>query len=348
MRIKRYNLIYKHLYFDEILLTGHHLNDQCETLILALKRGSGPTGISGMSKKNNLGEKKIIRPLLKETKKELKKWAQKNNLTWIKDFSNYNINHDRNFIRHKIIPILEKRWPFFLRNCFRTTTICKQEVKLKNIFLEKKIKNFINSSNDLNIKKFNQMPKEIVKELIRYWILSKNVKAPSYKIIKCIYKEVIFSKKDANPKIIIQKNTIRRYKNFLYFIKNQEKINNILLFWHDTEKKINLPNNLGYLVKNNQGIKIPAPKKSQLINIRFQHEGKILILGRDKRRKMKKIWQEHNVPPWFRNQIPLLFYDDYFISALGIFTVINEKKYKNSWRISWINKIKNNNSFLFY
>lgn len=355
LRIKRYNTIYNYLLNDEILLTGHHLNDQCETLFLSLKRGSGPNGLSGMSTENFLGKKRIVRPFLTKTKKELQKWACENNLESIEDFSNFNIDYDRNFIRHKLIPILEQRWPFFLKNCFRTTVICREETKLKNIFLKEKIQNFINFDESLNIQNFKKINKEVCKALIRYWISLKNIKMPSYKTIECIYNEIICSKKDSNPKIIIKKNEIRRYKTSLYFIKIQKDVSNIFLFWHNTDKKLLLPDNLGYLIKNDKGFILPSPKKNELINIRFQVEGKILILGREKRRKIKKIWQEHNIPPWLRNKIPLLFYNNRFISAIGLFVIkekiINkEKEIQKNWKISWINNVHFNkkNFFLFY
>ncbi|CAL4319390.1 tRNA lysidine(34) synthetase TilS [Buchnera aphidicola] len=355
LRIERYKIIFNHLMPDEILLTGHHLNDQCETLILSLKRGSGPTGLSGIYSERFFGQKKIVRPFLKIKKKELEQWANHKKIKWIEDFSNLNINYDRNFIRHKIIPILEKRWPFFLKNCSRTAMICSEETKLKNILLKEKIKNFINCDTSLNFSFFKNMKKEICTALIRYWISLKNIKMPSYKLIECIYNEIIFSKTDANPKIIIKKNEIRRYKNSLYFIKTQKNINNRLIFWHNQNKKLFLPNNLGYLIQNNKGFVLPAPKKNELINIRFQFEGKILIIGREKRRKIKKIWQECNIPPWLRTQIPLLFYNNHFISAIGVF-VINREMYsreteiQKKWIISWISdiEINSNNLFLFH
>lgn len=349
LRVNRYNLIYKNLYNKEVLLTGHHLNDQCETFFLSLKRGSGPTGLSSMSFETNFGQTKIIRPFLEQTKNELKTWADLHQLTWIEDFTNFSIKYDRNFIRHKIIPILETKWPFFLQNCFRTTQICNEEVRLKNILLKEKIQKFLRFNECLNIENFKDLKEELCKGLIRYWIFLKNVKALSYKIIQRIYNEIIFSRKEANIKIIIKNNEIRRYKKSLYFVKIEKSIKNSIIFWHNTNNKLILPNNLGYIFKNkNEGINILKPKYNQLINIRFQHEGKILILGRQKRRNIKKIWQEYNIPPWLRNQIPLLFYDDQFISALGVF-VINqkikniEKNNINQWNISWINDIQLNN-----
>ncbi|AEO08473.1 cell cycle protein MesJ [Buchnera aphidicola str. Ak (Acyrthosiphon kondoi)] len=350
LRIKRYNIIYNHLFFDEILLTGHHMNDQCETFILSLKRGSGPTGLSSMSFETLFGTKKIVRPFLNKTKKELMFWAKKKHLHWIEDFSNLNIDYDRNFVRHTIIPVLEKRWPYFLKNCFRTTNICQQETRLLNYFLHEKIHDFIQFDDSLNIKDFKNIKKEICTALIRYWLLSKKIKIPSYKNIQCIYHQMIFSRIDANPKIILEKYEIRRYKESLYFIKKQINLKNTLLFWHKKYTKLILPNNLGNLIKDNNGIELPAPKNNELINIRFQYEGYVLILGRNKKRKIKKIWQEKKIPPWLRNQIPLVFYNNNFISALGVFIININNKNRGTWKISWESDLKSahNDLFSFY
>jgi len=349
LRIKRYNIIYNHLSLNEILLTGHHMNDQCETLILSLKRGSGPTGLSSMSFETTFGNKKIVRPFLKKTKKELELYAYKNNLNWIEDFSNLNINYDRNFIRHKIIPILEKRWPFFIKNCFRTTYICQKETTLLNKLLDKKINNFIKFDNSLDIKNFKNIKKELSLALIRRWVSLQKIKKPSYNNIQYIYHQMIYSRLDANPKCILGTHEIRRYKKSLYFIKKQSNLKNTILFWHKKEKNLTLPNNLGFLSQNQTGIALPAPENHQLINIRFQYEGNILILGRSKKRKIKKIWQEKNIPPWLRNQIPLLFYNNDLISALGVFVINIKNKSQNTWIISWYNNLKStyNNSFSF-
>lgn len=348
LRIKRYNLIHKNLFEKEILLTGHHLNDQCETFFLSLKRGSGPTGLSAMSVEKIFGKTKIVRPFLTKTKKELKTWAKSNKLKWIEDFTNFNTNYDRNFIRHKIFPILEKKWPFFLKNCFRTTQICNEETKLKNILLKEKMKKFLQYNECLNVENFIHLKEELCKALIRYWISLKNIKAPSYKTIQIIYNEIIYHQKNTNIKVIIGKNEIRRYKNSLYFIKITKKIKNMIIFWHNTHHKLSLPNNLGYIVKNNEkGTKIPIPKNNALINIRFQYEGKIFIVGKKKQKNIKNIWQEYNIPPWLRNQIPLLFYNDQLISALGVFIVDYpitnaEKNHQDMWNVAWIHNIPSN------
>ncbi|WP_367889640.1 tRNA lysidine(34) synthetase TilS [Buchnera aphidicola] len=351
LRIQRYNIFYKNLLHNEILLTGHHVNDQCETFILSLKRGSGPTGLSCMSVKTSLGRKTIIRPFLNVTKKELELWAKKNQLTWIEDISNFQINYDRNFIRKKIIPVFEQRWPYFINNCLRTIKICQKETKLLNYFLRKKIYYFIKFNDCLNIQKFKNMKEDMCTALIRYWLSFKKIKIPSYKSIQYIYKQMVFSRQDANPKIILKNYEIRRYQSSLYFVKTQPNIQNKLLFWHNPKKTLKLPNYLGYLkLSLYGGNQLPAPKNNELINIRFQYEGKILILGRDQKRQIKKIWQEKKIPPWLRNQIPLLFYNNLFIAAIGVFVINLDITDRNYWTVSWEShlELSHDNIFNFH
>jgi len=340
LRKKRYHSIFNNLLTDEILLTGHHMNDQCETLMLALKRGSGPNGLSSMLYETTFNKnKKIVRPFLTYSKRELKSWAVNNKIKWIEDFSNLDINYDRNFIRSKVIPVFEKRWPYFLKNCARTSKICHEETILLNSFLKEKIHKIHQIDGSLSIDSFKNITKIMSKALIRYWISLNQIQMPSYKNIEYIYNIIVLSKTDSNSKIILQKkNEIRRYKKRLYFIKIKPSIYHTIIFWHNKDIELYLPNDLGQLMQDKKGITLPSPRKNELINIRFQFEGSILILGREKKRKIKKIWQEKKIPPWLRKNTPLLFYNNQLISALGVF-IINDYHARNTWKISWKCKI---------
>lgn len=104
-RSLRYN------YFKELinqfgfdyLVTAHHLNDNAETFFINLLRGSGLKGLSGMSFQKN----KILRPLLKISRKEIEKFANTHDIIWREDITNQSLNFLRNKIRHKVIPELE-------------------------------------------------------------------------------------------------------------------------------------------------------------------------------------------------------------------------------------------------
>ncbi len=96
----------------DFVATAHHLSDSLETSIYHLSKGTGIAGIRGILPKRNISTKnnlvQIVRPLLCLTKEEIKNYANKNNLKWREDASNQTQKYQRNFIRHSIIPLLQK------------------------------------------------------------------------------------------------------------------------------------------------------------------------------------------------------------------------------------------------
>lgn len=92
--------------FDSIA-TAHHLNDSIETVLLNFVRGSGLEGLDGIASKNG----KVIRPLLFATRKEIKNYADENKIEWREDRSNISDDYPRNFIRHRVYPLLKELNP---------------------------------------------------------------------------------------------------------------------------------------------------------------------------------------------------------------------------------------------
>ena len=84
----------------KFLLTGHHLDDNIETMLMYFFRGTGISGLTGMPEKNE----HLIRPLLKISRKRLKEFAMEQNLEWVEDSSNTSDDYTRNFFRNQLIP----------------------------------------------------------------------------------------------------------------------------------------------------------------------------------------------------------------------------------------------------
>ncbi|BBI01107.1 tRNA(Ile)-lysidine synthase [Buchnera aphidicola (Nipponaphis monzeni)] len=337
LRTIRYTLIKKCILPQEVLVTAHHLNDQVETMFLALKRGSGPNGLKGITECSNLGHNKIIRPLLKVSKTTIQNWAKKKKLLWITDHSNNNIKYDRNFLRLKVIPIIDKRWPSFIKSCLTTANICKNtEVIVKNV-AKNLLSKYILNNLSLKVHEFIYIAEEYRNLILREWIYKITKKYISYKKIQKIYYEVINSKNEANPKLVFYKYQIRKYRNIIYCIPDIPlSLKNLIIFWHNPTQTLVLPFNLGKLTIHKYGNQMIQPNKNDLINIRFQYQGKLSIVGRHKKRTFKKILQELSIPPWKREITPLLFYNNKFISAIGIF--VNKQKLlkeNKMWTICW-------------
>lgn len=94
------------------VLTAHHADDQVETMLINFLRGTGITGLHGMQQKTGL----LVRPLLNERRAALLGYAKLNQLQWVEDSSNAEINYTRNFLRQAVIPDLEKVFPSLKEN----------------------------------------------------------------------------------------------------------------------------------------------------------------------------------------------------------------------------------------
>lgn len=95
----------------ECLLTAHHQDDQWETLMLRMLRGTGISGLAGIREKRRLGRGWLLRPLLDVPRKDLRAWLDRRDGNWIEDPSNRETRFDRSFLRNKVQPLLRERWP---------------------------------------------------------------------------------------------------------------------------------------------------------------------------------------------------------------------------------------------
>ena len=91
----------------KFLLTGHHLDDNIETMLMYFFRGTGISGLTGMPEKNG----HLLRPLLKISRKRLKEFALEQNLEWVEDSSNNSDDYTRNFFRNQLIPSVSRIFP---------------------------------------------------------------------------------------------------------------------------------------------------------------------------------------------------------------------------------------------
>lgn len=100
----------------QAIATGHHLDDNIETVLLNLTRGTGLKGLTGMPVRNG----KVVRPLLSSSRAEIKQYIEKNQLEFVEDSSNASTDIVRNKFRHVIIPLLEEINPAFRNSCKET------------------------------------------------------------------------------------------------------------------------------------------------------------------------------------------------------------------------------------
>ncbi|MEZ4856115.1 MAG: tRNA lysidine(34) synthetase TilS [Gelidibacter sp.] len=169
-RALRYNWFYElaeQLHFDYIL-TAHHADDNLETFLINLSRGTGLDGLIGIPEVNDI----VVRPLLPFSRQTIAAYAKNNRLQWRDDSSNASNNYLRNKLRHKVIPILKDINPQMLSNFQHTQkhlNDTKTIVEDAIISLQKKVVSVEGNLIKLNVKKLKKLsnPKAYLYELLK-------------------------------------------------------------------------------------------------------------------------------------------------------------------------------------
>ncbi|WP_367680392.1 tRNA lysidine(34) synthetase TilS [Candidatus Fukatsuia anoeciicola] len=360
-RVARYQVFTKHLATKEILLTAQHQDDQCETFLLALKRGSGPAGLSSMARLTTLIKNQLLRPLLTYSRADLVSYAQKHQLYYVEDKSNQNTRFDRNFLRLQILPLLQQRWPYFAQATARSARLCAEQEQLLYELLTPILDKLQYSDGSLSTKELFYFSEVKRNALLRHWLFRQGVTMPTYKQLQQLWKEVILARVDANPHLQYGQYQLRRFRQRLYLLTSKIEILKQILLW-PIKKKLTiehpsylviknitiqktsiedlvLPANLGILkLLAAGGQQIRMPTSDEIVSIRFGLQGKVKILGRHYSLQSKKLWQELNVPPWERNRIPLLYFNERLIAAIDMF-ITQEGQIKTGeqgWHLHWI------------
>ncbi|MDU8350295.1 tRNA lysidine(34) synthetase TilS [Pseudomonas syringae pv. actinidiae] len=203
------------------IVFGHHLDDQLETMLIALKRGSGALRMAGMQKISEREDSKtFVRPLIETEKSDILAYAESEDLAWVEDESNEDSAFDRNFLRNEIIPLLKNRWPGILSSTARSSRILRDEAKL----LEDHAKTLLRESckgGELRISNLNEMTDEQRKLVIRYWIMEMGIVSPREDKVAMIYKEVAMARPERTPQLRVDGGVVKRRKGHLYFTKSE-------------------------------------------------------------------------------------------------------------------------------
>ncbi|MDX7987905.1 tRNA lysidine(34) synthetase TilS [Xenorhabdus sp. 12] len=339
-RDARYQSFRRELQRDEILITAQHLDDQAETFLLALKRGSGPAGLSSMPSSMRFAGTTLLRPLLNASRAELEKYAQVQGLKWIEDDSNQDDRYDRNFLRLHITPLLNQRWPHFPQAVSRSANLCGEQEQLLDELLSEALKEVTTSEGAISIPPLITCSEAKRNALLRRWLAWLGIKMPSREQLQRIWSEVALARQDAEPCFRLGQHDIRRYRQKLWLTPLYQRLAGRTIEWNwGAEQKLTLPDGLGELMlTEGKMFEVRAPDEHERVTIRFGIQGHISIVGRQHSRHSKKLWQELGVAPWLRERTPLLYYNDQLIAALGVFVtkegqcLADEKGISIQWR----------------
>jgi tRNA(Ile)-lysidine synthase len=285
-RKKRYFSLKSELRMDEILCTAHHQEDQAETFLLQLFRGSGVAGLASMPKIKSIDDSELYRPFLNISKQKIIDYASKNHLEWIEDDSNLDTNFKRNLLRIEFLPKLSSAFNGLIKNVSRSAAHQAEALRLMQDLAELDIKNFeLLIKNKIQVSSLIQLPKRRMVNVLRYYIANLGFLLPSNKVLNELISS-LSAKTDANVILRWHHYQVRRYNGELYFFDEHIQASNLPCPYYESLK--NLPN----------------------FEIRFRLEGqRIKVKGKSHSQSLKKVLQESSIPPWERDKLRMYYVD---------------------------------------
>ncbi len=321
-----------------LLLTAHHLDDQAETVLLQLLRGSGPAGLSGMDAANRapglLGDPSLVmaRPLLDHPRAVLEGYAGQHGLVWVEDESNMDTRYARNALRHQVMPALATVFPGFQQRAARSAAHCASAQRLLVELAEQDLAHCLDGD-AIDLARLRMLSRDRIDNLLRHWFSVRRLAMPSTAWLDEMVTQLLEARADASLLVTHPACHIRRHRDRL----------------HITPKLADLagmrdPDDEGVLDRPGQGFRWqgerhlafpayggvlhfepaeegfdPAWLAAQELVIDFRKGGERLKPARNRpTRSLKMHYQALDVPAWERSRLPIVSAGADLLFAAGI------------------------------
>lgn len=311
----RYNWFYELLESEnsDFILTAHHADDNLETFLINLSRGSGLDGLTGIPQQND----KVIRPLLIFNRQEIEEYAKENSLQWREDSSNASDKYLRNAIRHDLVPILKKINPNFLAAFQKTQSFLQQSQEMVE---------------DASEMIFQHVANEIGSEI--HFDLEKLMQLPNYSSYLYLWlKEFGFSDWDVISDLVESQSGKQVFSKQYRLLKNRdtlilsplEEISNEEYFIDKNQKEVKIPLNLSFckvtdiFASSNSSIFVDENKLKFPLQIRKWKKGDLFhpfgMNGKSK--KVSKFFKDEKLSLIEKEKMWLLCSDNQIVWIIG-------------------------------
>jgi len=302
-RNARYSVFERRLRKGELILMAHHGDDQAETVLFRLLRGSGVNGLAGMPANRALGRGSLYRPWLAVGRNRLEEVAVSSGLSWVEDPSNESQVYDRNYLRHAVIPGLKKRWPGFLKRVGHSAGACRESAELNQRLAELHWQS-CSDKGRLSLAALRELTALERRNLVRWWLQQQRLEVPASVSLDKGLADLLSAADDRSPELRGSGFSLRRYRSYLYLVPHMTV----------PESPVRLGPNESVvwgvwrlrLVSNpavGNSKKFPPP-----IRVSTRQGGERVKIRPDGPSRALKTWlQEQGVPPWERAVLPLVY-----------------------------------------
>lgn len=344
-RLARYQALLKH--HADALVLAHHRDDQAETVLLQLLRGSGVKGLAAMpavSSQSNVqlsmeeralvNGMPVLRPLLDVSRSELEAYAEAHKLQWVEDGSNLDLAYDRNFLRHHIFPQLEQRFPAARTTIARSAAHFAEAAELLDEVAAEDAALYVQGP-ELRIEALRVLSPARGRNLLRYWLSGYLTALPNTRRLQELYRQLLTSRQDAQLQVELAGGEVRRYRDRAVF-ERATGVQPLHLAWRG-ESELQLPHGV-LLFTRVAGHGLAAQKIPERLDIRSRAGGeRFRPDAKRPTRSLRHLLQEAGMPPWERAALPLIYIGERLavVPGIGVACDLQAGPDEEGWLIGW-------------
>ncbi len=347
-RAARYQFFEHLLEKPRVMLFAHHLDDQVETMLFRMIRGTGVKGLAGIPDCRQLANGWLMRPLLETSRSQIEDYAKRHHLDWVEDPSNSETHFSRNYLRNRVIPNIQSKWPEFSRAFNQLRSIASEQSELVSELAAKDVEAIQQANSSLSIKKFNLFSTARQKNLLHYWVRLHTGNSPGANEINEVINQLqpLSLKADSSEgqkaiKVKLGQGWLRSFNKHLYFCSNNEPaVLTSECRWENCEQPLVLGNGVSLEFINNKrsnsnsSTSIRKPLPSESVIVRARQGGEIAKPSyRAHSTELKKIFQELDVPPWKRKWLPIIYFNEKIACIPGVFVDQAFAAHTSQWQI---------------
>jgi tRNA(Ile)-lysidine synthase len=314
-----------------LLLTAHHQDDQAETVLLQLLRGSGVAGLSGMDAFNHapdlLGDAQLVmaRPLLEVARSTLEAWAAGHGITHVEDESNADTRYARNALRHQVMPAIGALFPGFAQRFARTAQHAQSAQRLLVELAAQDLAACMIGAT-VDILRLKTLSSERIDNLLRYWFGVRGIRMPSTAWLAEMRSQLLEAKADAQLCVTHADCHIRRHRDRVYLTArttiDPAAVEPCAFRWNG-ETELAFPSHGGrlqFVAAEQGGAGLSGDwLRAQALTLRYRSGGERLKLAPNRpTRSLKHHCQALDIPAWERETLIIVVHGNDVLMASGI------------------------------
>lgn len=341
-REARYRVFEEQLQCGDVLFLGHHLDDQVETFLLRLMRGAGVQGLAAMPVRRALGEGMLVRPLLQIKRGQLQEYTGHHGLECVEDPSNNDTAMDRNFLRAELLPLLASRWPGYRRTIARASGhMAGAATVLREVLPTPATVHSVMGDPGMALDELTCVPEHAAAVKLRGWLQVAGYLAPDQAALEEFLRQLREAAADAKPRLECSAYTLQRYRDAVYMLPDTHGACCTDSFSLTTGEIYDVPGvgRVGLEPAATDGLALAPGERLELAWRRGGERCK--PLGRAGSNSLKKLLQEWDIPPWWRDRVPLLYLGDELL-AVGDLWLCRSSRTGEApagdqglWRLCW-------------